>query len=356
MRFELPISPYNDVFINCIESNLLGILIDYDSSFKNLPNFSYGIYVMNRLKHNIHITDGQLQALTQQGSLLLRVYQQPIDFDPYFSVENTFVTAESPIFEIIKNLLKNNYYVFIEVDRFFMPGGYEYSKEHKIHQTCVYGFDDNLNCFLVVEDCVKLGYFDYYSFKYEDFEKSLISLFENKGSISLTAYKLKNQKQFQSNTREALINKLYIMEGSDVPKAVLPKVKYCEFYAGFDNLKEFSNHFESAFHGLNDNYLNQYSVVSKPFQNQLVNINTVNMCYEEGILTYSQKNSLLNLYEESKKNWELYKNNLLKYILVRELTGKKKFEDNTVDLIRNALLENYEIEQQALHSFLSYLK
>lgn len=54
------------------------------------------------------------------------------------------------IVELIRNKIKEGWYVYICIDEFFIPERKAYQKEHYIHDCLVYGFDDTKNEFYII--------------------------------------------------------------------------------------------------------------------------------------------------------------------------------------------------------------
>ncbi|WDQ32360.1 hypothetical protein PTQ21_28950 [Paenibacillus marchantiae] len=121
----------------------------------------------------------------------------------FFEFNVLQVDSQIEIFNKIKQKLNQGYYISIELDRFYFSGGIEYNKKHLVHPTLIYGYDEKVNSFWLLEDCVQLGHLQEYHLSYSDFALSYQAL-EAELQLNETvfhAFKIKpfEQSQFLLN-------------------------------------------------------------------------------------------------------------------------------------------------------------
>lgn len=161
---ELPMTEYNDILFNCLINNQLGFLRAQHPDFYTQDCFVTGHY------------EWQENSLNDpQGPLVFYVDYDILDFESYVT-PITFPLIGIPQLDQVKAWLREGYYLFVPLDRFYFTGGVEFQDTHLVHASFVYGYDDDEQSFLLMEDCVQHGQYVRYKLSYSDFKASCAAL------------------------------------------------------------------------------------------------------------------------------------------------------------------------------------
>ncbi|MDN4080990.1 hypothetical protein QYF52_23955 [Paenibacillus polymyxa] len=162
----LKVKPYNDLWLDCVNNNLIGILTAHDPQFEGLPCFYKWAYTLN-----VH-REGAVVHHNDLSSHIDVMFERP-DLTSIFEEKRIIVNEECDINKLVCTLIDDNYYVFLNMNRYYFPGSADFNKTTFVHPSFIYGYDSE--GFKLLEDCVQIGTIDYYELDNTQFSQSFQS-------------------------------------------------------------------------------------------------------------------------------------------------------------------------------------
>lgn len=321
---------------------MLSILMSANRMLGYLPAISSAHYAKRSLISNMALEEHYTEY-KKNGWLTLQTHfnLDKNKLDDLLAFE-TFYVKEDPL-KTIKELINKGYYIYMEVDRYYFPGGVEYLKTHLYHRTLIYGYDDNDKSLFLLEDCVRLGYTDHYILSYEDFNKVTLEAFDHsEGSIELLCCKVKSVVEdlsvITSNVESRIINNLQhyltnqIVEHDDIYYDTYGIITILEYADSIHNIVPFI-----------EDYPILQAVSKMPIDLQKRNLLTISLLDELGKLNNDKTAKLTLLYKEILRDWELFRNLIYIYL---EKKKKNDINLNYIDKIKILLSDVYKKEKK----------
>lgn len=309
------ILPFNDIWLDCVNNNLMSILISHDTSFEKLPLTFKTQYWKKNI--NQKFTEDNLERMLHQGLMLPKVQYNTEELYHYLRFEDRLIEQSDIPFldEIIQGALDNKQYVFLDVDRFFYSSGREAGKIHFIHPTFIHGKCASGEAFTVIEDCLTPGRMHHFQTPLEIIMEStqylinsgknvrFITVSVHEGSIRNFNHDFIDEDSFISEMRSNLLD---------------DKVVYLEQYdlyyqLGLKALTDYVEEFEKIVGSLNDTSI--FALRSSSFaQNHKKNHKLFKLLEEKS----SHTNLYTALAEQSLELshlWEIYRTTGIRMIV-----------------------------------------
>lgn len=335
----LNVKPYNDLWIDCIDNNLIGILTVYDRGFNNLLCFYLGNYEIN-IQQNYGST---------QTSHLDVSFTRP-DLTSFFEEKVITVSAEDNIQEIIHQLLDDNFYIFLNIDRFYFPGSSDYNKSSFVHPTFVYGY--NNRGYKLLEDCVKGGTVDYYEIDNENFTKSFNSTIEISNQATIHCVRLKNDSLNVKKeiSREYVISTLNMLlqtetqsnESGSKYKGLISVKKYAELFTK-ENVQLIVQP---------EQFMTFFKQIKRGVTLQKRNLLILEDCHEFNLIEETAYNQLKDLYKDHHNQWEIVANKI-GWLMYK---NSEKFLISKSKELQEMLIDLYNREINLTKKFLSSIQ
>lgn len=179
------IKPYNDLWLDCVSNNLISMLMCWDESYRDII-FYAGISYRKKLLNQIFNYDGERERFLDEGFFTPKVIYTIDLLNSLIEKEITILTSDQEVLNEIKSALRNEYCVFVTVDRYFYPAGREAGKYNMIHPVFIYGYDDSSKTLKTIEDCIIPGTLAYYDLPYQCLLDSCRDFIENGKSVEIT--------------------------------------------------------------------------------------------------------------------------------------------------------------------------
>lgn len=157
------LKPYNEIWLDCIQNNLMSILISYDSIFELLPATMKFEYWKKKKSQQFDSRD-TYKSLLKQGLFIPKIIYQTDQIKSFFNIEKRIFQNSkiNGIHELICDAFSENKFVFLHVDRFFFSSGRETGKLHFVHPTFLYGYSEEQGTYTAIEDCLSPGHMQSY--------------------------------------------------------------------------------------------------------------------------------------------------------------------------------------------------
>jgi hypothetical protein len=344
---KLPISTYNDTWINCVYNNLLGVLIDRDKRFDRLPDCVKYRYELNTISVEY---SGELdREIREHGWLMLQCSSVPnLNYEKdylsnWFELEEFDYDVISDVLAQVSANLQLGKYTLVDVDRYYLPGGIEHKQKHRIHPTFIYGVDVKTRELFLIEDCVRLGIFEYYTLSFDDFYRALCGA-QSAKKPEIFSYKLRSLEQPINVTKAFLLNYMETCLADDISFAEFPSYPYLTTYRGPHAVKQFSERVRDVLAGLNEQNVDQQITFSAPqkFYTSLRGL----LGQSTSLIAPSQMRQMNAQIESIKKLWEEYKLRGYRFIYERKSGGLNR--GNLDSMV--PLLESISVQEAALRA------
>jgi hypothetical protein len=301
--------------MDCLSNNLINLLITEDESNKALPYLMRNEYFMTPIKGtypNMKFDEWHLKS----GSSCIQVSFAP---PPYGELIDKFERVDfklhhdEDVIGRVEECLKEGYYVFVTVDRFYFPSTLDYKKKHLIHPTLIYGFNSSKNEFYLVDDVIKNGKHDKYVLSYASFLESTGSVKET-GEIELGAVRVKKPIMVHDFEEQIILDNLR----SILELKIVPDQKYDkDWIYGIELLLEYSKIMEDVL-PIAEDPMRCIFLANQAYQVQFKNLELVNILIDRKRLPDDQ---LRLHYEKICLKWKSYK-----YYMILFFEKQKAFD------------------------------
>jgi hypothetical protein len=340
-EFIHPMTIFDSFWMDCLSNNLINLLITEDESSKALPYLMKNEYFMTPIKGtypNMQFDEWHLKS----GNSSVQVSFAP---PPYGELIDKFervdikLHQDEDVIGRVEECLKDGYYVFVTVDRFYFPSTLDYKKKHLIHPTLIYGFNSSKNEFYLVDDVIKNGKHDKYVLSYASFLESTGSVKEI-SEIELGAVRVKKPMIVHDFEERIILDNLRsILEFKIVPDPEDDK----DWIYGIDLLLEYSKIMEDVLPIAEDPMRCIY-LANQAYQVQFKNLELVNILFSRKRLPDDQ---LRIHFEKICSKWQLYK-----YFMILYHEKQKAFEIRKMSEILKSV---HAMEVEATELFIRQL-
>jgi hypothetical protein len=347
--FQLPIVPYNHIWLNCFSNALISILNSVNMEFSYLPCHYQSTYAYCCMMDTGKISESLIKDHETLGWYVLKVAHKRPDLKPWLSLKEEKVSVQDMNIQYLKEKIAEGNYVFLGMDRFYYPGGVEYQTSHLIHQSLFVGFDEDKQCFILLEDCVRLGYMELFELPYANFTEAMLEVYKDKVELSFRCFRIHS---------DAADNPFKVRK--EIVSASLKRhlalhrfeMEATYEYHGINAVLHYADNIENVIPKVTD-LVNLIKSSSEPMTLQKIRLLTVEILEKNGQLTQKQAEILNKMYTDLLIEWELFKNK----IAVNSKRNQTKFKINYqfyVDL-RAKLFKNYVDEKKVTELFLQML-
>ncbi|MEK3904825.1 MULTISPECIES: hypothetical protein [unclassified Paenibacillus] len=309
------IVPYNDIWLDCVNNNLMSILISHHSSFEKLPltfKTQYWKKIINQ-----KFLEGSLESMLHQGLMLPKVQYDTEQVYHYLRFEDQLLEPSDIPFldKMIQGALDKQKYVFLDVDRFFYSSGREAGKTHFIHPTFIHGTCASREAYTVIEDCLSPGRMHDYQTPLEVIKESTQYLMKSGQKVRFIMVSV-HEESIRNFNDEFSVQDSFISELSS--NLLDDKVVYLEQYdlsyqLGLKTLTDYVEEFEEVVGNLNDTSI--FALRSSSFaQNHKKNNRLFKLLEDQS----SHPNLYKKLAEQSLELshlWEIYRTTVIRMIV-----------------------------------------
>jgi hypothetical protein len=251
---KLEITPYNRNWLDCYLNNLIAILMTRNAKYEQLIG-----YVSSRFEMPLpaagKLTDEEYTSYRGAGAYLPHIRKGISEalLQRYLDSEEIAITPDTDIIGTVKGLLRDGRYCFVRVNRYYYPGCYDYMTQRLIHPSFIYGYDDDAQKLLLIEDYIQVGRFERYEISYNDFLIAYRSIEqEERFALAVSA----SEAEFEAPLELLKANidaQLTDEEASD---------DHFVYYKGIGGIRRFREHFFEAIEGVTDVTTNVFNRVS----------------------------------------------------------------------------------------------
>lgn len=305
------IRPYNEFWIGCENNLMLSVLQSINNKYKNIVlnnNYDYTVRnVISDCKKEFNLINMRFTDFNIEGNLFINSRKYIFNND-----EEMLLT--------IKNLLLENKFIFPLVDLFYwVDGNFSYGKNHWYHDAFLQCYDQENDCFSVIDYEDKDG-FDIYKVSSEKFLKA-VKISEN-SQVEINVWDVNPNIKIKNITKKTLVeNALKLIKSLSV----------MEEYTYWDMLEE-----DFRLNSYKDfNFVDLYILV----QRHSVNIRLFNEIKEMNICDASTWDSIESLALDNLKRWKIIRIKVDKLYLQNEIQkGIKRINSQVKDVFSNEKL------------------
>lgn len=349
---QLPVKPYNGMWVDCVSNNLVGILSQINSSFAELPcsfAMNYTLLVPKELPSSAtEIPD----LLYREGMFTPKLTYQLPDLSDWIERIEIPTPLSDALFETIQDQLGMGRYLFVDLDRFHLPRGVDHQKKHRVHPCFIYGYDTAQNQYLLIEDCVKPGHFDYYRLTASE----LLAAFESAQELeasSMICYQTLPDADFNFITDKETVQKNIELLLTDREEAVQSdwQDRGIRHYQGISSLKIFADMIEVVYPRIEVWNEQQLVSITLPWQMQQRNLQLLDILEQKGFLNPMYKILLHQEYVDLSESWEKYRHKMFKYIILKEYNPKFEVKKDFFYEVKSEL-HNIAANEERVNRFL----
>ncbi|WDF52840.1 hypothetical protein PQ460_10640 [Paenibacillus sp. KACC 21273] len=355
---ELSVIPYNEMWIDCVNNNLMGILMANNSSYQALPcsiNMNYSLTFPQEAYFNPEMPRS---SKLEKGVFVPNLTYEVPSMDMWLAKTNINLTLTTidPFEMIYDELLKGNY-LFVDLDRFYFPGGVDYQKNHNLHPSFIYGFDCLTENYLLIEDCVQPGKFEPYQLHKKELEISFIAAQTSEKSEVISYTLLPEAKMDYRLDLDKVISNLKNMLSNDKSPLNQMETNGVSLWSikGISCLKLFSKYMDIIFPQIRKWDQKHLIALTLPSQMQKRNLRLLTFLEEMGAINSMYKILLEQEYISLNESWEKYRHKIYKYIVTRKEFPEISESNNYFKNVKNELYDMANNEERVTKFLLDIL-
>jgi len=354
-KIKLQIQPYNDIWLDCINNNLIAMLMAREESFKQVT-----LYL--KVKYIKMVFDQHYSSPEAKEKMITEGFMTP-GTDYSFDIMNELIEMERKHFKLIrfhefmqmiKNALRDEIFIFLQIDRYFYPNGREAGVTHMIHPVFIHGYNDEEECFHAIEDCVNPGIMEYYTLPYSAVKKSFEHFVRNDEEITVTFCKTRNQDVLETFFDNKIIP---LMEAREMAASLLEDVTiYKEeydlhYHSGVASFDYFGSELEELYNRIRDRSIFGIRLLSLQ-QVHTRNQDLIRFLQENQFVDAGKADSLISLYHQLHKEWAIFKGKSFYTLELRDSSGQS-ISPSHIDALKDRLKTIRSLEETAAHHLLS---
>ncbi|NRR24826.1 hypothetical protein [Brevibacillus sp. MS2.2] len=347
--FSLPVEPFNGTWINCVNNNLISILMNHDKNFEYTPCLAETKYQLHSLEEDARdeTTENKSQA-HEDGMLLLDVVRV-LDLSSVLDFQTYSFAKEESGHPAIKEFLRNGYYVFVDLDRFYYPSGVDSEKQHIVHPAFLYGYNEETKSYLLIEDCMQPSKMEKYMLPYDCFDRA----FASAQAPSLLAARIKEQEEqqfFSRCTKELIKGNLHslLLEERTQIKGIHSENSPIYTAYGLSVIQRFADSIEQRLLGISlPNFQRKAVAIKNPYFFRKSTIHLPLILYKNNWVNETAFDQLTSEYKKLCHDWELYGNTLIKlYYKFSYSRGANQSHQSEMESLRELLMGMCEKEKR----------
>lgn len=299
MKKLLSVEPFQDYWIDCINNNLLSVLLSHNPPITEKALLSPGNFYLKDFKAGY----SQRKQFEETGKHLGLDFHSKLDILPWF-VKESLPLTKNDIHKTIYEYLMKDYYSFVPVDRFYFPECFDFEKKHSEHRVFVYGMDVENEIYYILDDYRQQLFLEKYEISFADFERSILSKSYEYDSITCVKYREGSSEEFDQDDVNLLVSNLktFLSENK-----VEPRESY-NYHYGISCIERFANEYLIGyFTNLKDTELFQHHLY-KIMEHHKKNILLIDYLHKKNVITDSDFTELTEIYSQLKNQWEVLKN------------------------------------------------
>jgi hypothetical protein len=356
-ELKLKVEPYNGIWLNCIYNNLIAILNTHNPTFEAMAFTLPRNYTLCK-----PIQPEIPMIFNEVGSQrVLEVKIELPNIHEWFEFKDVAWWTYKSVDDAIREHLKMGYYLFVDLDRYYFPGGVEYLERSFVHPSFFYGFNDDTQSYTVIEDCITPRIMEVYELPYDILRDAFQQTLQNKkggnsptGSpTGIRGVRLVSQDDYEYKLETQLIvqNLNRILNGSE-KQQVDP---YLDKYFGVECISEYANTITEVFPKITlKNLRIHFPLAAFPLDFQKGNLGLIETLVKHKLLSINKSQLITPLYEKLATLWEVYRNLIYKYIHIKQ-SGLIIDELAYFEKVKIHLIETYNLEKTATQKFLDVL-
>ncbi|WP_239617705.1 hypothetical protein [Cohnella mopanensis] len=351
----LKIQPYNDIWLDCINNNLVAMLIAEEESFKRIT-----LYL--QVKYIKMVFDQYYNSAEAKEKMITEGFMTP-GTDYSFDIMNELIEMEKRHFKLIrfqefmqfiKNALREDFYIFLQIDRYFYPSGRESGVTHMVHPVFIHGYNDEEDYFYAIEDCVNPGINEYYALPYSAVKRSFEHFVRNDEEIAVTLCKTRN--------RDVLVNffenkTIPLTEAKQMATSLLEdRTIYKEehdlyYHSGLSSFDHFGSELDEIYNRIQDKSIFGIQLLSLQ-QVHKRNQELIRFLQENHLVETGDSDKLISLYTQIQKEWGIFKGKSYYMLEMRDASGQSIHPDN-LNALKDRLKAIRSLEETAAHNLLT---
>lgn len=360
--YKLPMEPNNDIWINCIYNNLIAILKIQNQSYGKLSYSLSRNYSIYQFKNKFNAPEVEMKIFGE-GIFVPEVLTQIPKIQELFDVVEVEYWNFPSVHEAIMTYLEMGYYLFVDLDRFYFPGGIEYNVRRFIHPSFVYGYNRDLRKYYMIEDCTKPRVLNYYELSHDQLEAAFDEI-RRKGEglyskTGIKAYKLisTTDYKYKITKNDVITNLENLLTESQDDSSELCKLYDLNRIYGLNCIRQFSSAITDLFPRISSqNIVIHYALASFPLDFQKSNLILVDILFNEGLLSEKACLHLREQYIALSQLWTRYRNNIFYYIQKKEINPDEPIDPSYFLPLSTLLNEIYHKETLVTQYFLETLQ
>lgn len=350
MKKTWTIKPYNDFWLDCINNNLISILLEKDESYRGIIQH-LGVSYVKKISTQSFDSEGTRSNLAAQGLFSPKIKYSYRMLENLIEQEDYRLEGVIPqeVERFIISKLDMGYCVFASVDRYFYPSGRESGRMHLIHPVFIHGYDEREQYFHTIEDCFTPGKMEYYDLPYYSFKDSCRHFADQDQMITVNICRakqdLKSLSQLEDPAHIAISMCENLLKGGNVYEE-----KYDLYYnTGLACLDAFIHELKEFFYKIEEYSIYKSRVLQ--FQqlatrNQLI----VNTLKDKGVLSAQLADTLITAYSILHDEWELFKNKSFTLLAAKKRSGLP--DADKLEWLVHQLAQIKTLEESAASQFI----
>lgn len=344
------IVPYNDIWLSCINNNLISMLLQRDVSYNNIL-LHLGVKYYYKITDQVFNYEGEKERFLNEGFFTPKIMfslgnleklfeQKPFSFNSY---------DRNQLHEFITSGIQEGYCLFLKVDRYFYNDGREAGKTHMFHPVFIYGYEDNAKSYHCFEDCIIPGTIDYYKLSYSSVDQSCLSFIENgdviDGMLCRPIADLPQLEHSETPINEAIRMSEGLLEGGvDTEYNLL-------YQTGISGLDSYSKEYAELFNKMQEFSLYKMRILQ--FQQlHMRNQQLIDYLINNKLIDPQRGKQLYFQYQSLFEVWGHFKRKSFGELAKKKIKSIGNSEETIMDLARQ--LSNIRVmEEKAVYEFLS---
>ncbi|WP_438431728.1 hypothetical protein [Gorillibacterium sp. sgz500922] len=310
-KFVLEAEPFNGIWLNCVNNNLISMMLNVDPSFKEIMFYMQVKYFKCKFDQEFASDEAKVRMVAEGNMTPYVNYFSDMMYQFFDYKKESFKSNDfSGLQDCLKAAIREGSYVFLEIDRFFYPNGREAGNFHMVHPVFIHGYNDREEVFYAIEDCLNPGVMEHYVLPYSSVKQSLEYFIGQGEEMSAGLCKPRAKEAFEGFFQDKTIP---LLEAKKMAADLLAnEIIYLENYdlycdTGLSSLDLFHNELELLMNKMQERSMFALRMLS--FQ-QVHKRNQDLLEYFEAHKLVDPKESrkLRQRYQEIQQEWGFFKN------------------------------------------------
>lgn len=353
-EFSHQAEPFNGTWMDCVCNNAISILRVQDRNFEHLAclaDAKYRLFSYGKCNESVTFPAGGSNIISPLLDMV-----RTLDFSPYLDYETLTPEKSDPVHQIIKDGLHRGFYIFVDVDRFYYPSGVDAGRNHLKHPAFIYGYNDEENTYLLLEDCIQPSKMESYLLPYDRFEEAITAASAEADNYCIVLVRSKDQDQtfYSSYTKEQMrgnLDSLLKEEHSPfIDHAITSADTGVTVSYGLSMIRHFADMLDRRLMGLlQDDFEHRALAIKNPYYYRKSTIQFPILLQQKANFEERQFHSLADDYKKISNEWNVFGNTLLKYFYKLKYMKRLNWMSHSeMDALKGQLYNLYEKEKQII--------